>query len=191
MCIRDRQVTKFMKGISTNRSLTNVIVAIFLLIFGALISDSRINSGLKNDVLGTDTTLYTVTSIVDGDTLKVTDSVDIYTVRLIGIDTPETKDPRKDVECFGVEATLHLTKLVENQKLILKSDSTQDDIDRYGRLLRYAFLVNGTNVNKTMIEDGFAYEYTYSKPYYYQNEFIDAQNSARIERLGLWGGNCD
>lgn len=180
-----------MKGISTNRSLTNVIVAIFLLIFGALISDSRINSGLKNDVLGTDTTLYTVTSIVDGDTLKVTDSVDIYTVRLIGIDTPETKDPRKDVECFGVEATLHLTKLVENQKLILKSDSTQDDIDRYGRLLRYAFLVNGTNVNKTMIEDGFAYEYTYSKPYYYQNEFIDAQNSARIERLGLWGGNCD
>ena len=180
-----------MKGISTNSSLTNVIVAIFLLIFGALISDSRINSGLKNDVLGTDTTLYTVTSIVDGDTLKVTDSVDIYTVRLIGIDTPETKDPRKDVECFGVEATLHLTKLVENQKLILKSDSTQDDIDRYGRLLRYAFLVNGTNVNKTMIEDGFAYEYTYSKPYYYQNEFIDAQNSARIERLGLWGGNCD
>ena len=180
-----------MKGISTNRSLTNVIVAIFLLIFGALISDSRINSGLKNDVLGTDTTLYTVTSIVDGDTLKVTDSVDIYTVRLIGIDTPETKDPRKDVECFGVEATLHLTKLVENQKLILKSDSTQDDIDRYGRLLRYAFLVNGTNVNKTMIEDGFAYEYTYSKPYYYQNEFIDAQNSARIERLCLWGGNCD
>ena len=117
-----------MKGISTNRSLTNVIVAIFLLIFGALISDSRINSGLKNDVLGTDTTLYTVTSIVDGDTLKVTDSVDIYTVRLIGIDTPETKDPRKDVECFGVEATLHLTKLVENQKLILKSDSTQDDL---------------------------------------------------------------
>jgi micrococcal nuclease len=179
-----------MKTVSSKRSLINVIVAIFLLVFGAFISDSRINNSIKSDVLGTDSNLYTVTSIVDGDTLKVSDSVGVYTVRLIGIDTPETKDLRKEVECFGAEATLYLTKLLENQKLILKSDSTQDDIDRYGRLLRYAFLQDSTNVNKKMIEDGYAYEYTYSKPYYYKSVFIEAQNSARNAELGLWSGVC-
>ena len=179
-----------MKAVTTNRSLINTIVAIILLVFAAFVSDSKLNPSLTKDVLGTNTTVYTVTSIVDGDTIKVSDSQDVYTVRLIGIDTPETKDPRKEIECFGTEATLHLTKLIQNQRLILKSDSTQDDIDRYGRLLRYAFLENGTNVNKTMIEDGYAYEYTYSKPYYYKSEFIEAQNSARNAELGLWSGVC-
>ncbi|HRN86867.1 MAG TPA: thermonuclease family protein [Candidatus Dojkabacteria bacterium] len=180
-----------MNTISTNRSLVNTIIAIFLLIFAAFISDSKINPNLSRDVLGTDTTLYNVTSIVDGDTIKVSDSQEQFTVRLIGIDTPETKDPRKEVECFGEEATLYLTKLLDDNSIILKSDSTQDDVDRYGRLLRYAFLQDGTNVNKTMIQDGYAYEYTYSKPYYYQKEFIDAQHFARNGRLGLWSGVCD
>ena len=179
-----------MKTISAKRSFINTIVAILILVFGAFVSDYQMSTNSTSDVLGTDTTLYTVNSIVDGDTLKVSDSEGIYTVRLIGIDTPETKDPRKEIECFGTEATLHLTKLIQNQRLILKSDSTQDDIDRYGRLLRYAFLENGTNVNKTMIEDGYAYEYTYSKPYYYKSEFIEAQNSARNAELGLWSGVC-
>jgi micrococcal nuclease len=180
-----------MKAISTNRSLINTIVVLFLFLIGAFVSDSQFNTSIKSDVLGTDTSLYTLDSIVDGDTIKVSDSQETYTVRLIGIDTPETKDPRKEVECFGEEATLYLTKLVGNQKLILKSDSTQDDIDRYGRYLRYAFLEDGTNINKKMIEDGYANEYTYSKPYFYQGEFKEAQNTAENGGLGLWSGVCN
>lgn len=180
-----------MKAVTTNRSLINTIVAIILLVFAAFVSDSKLNPSLTKDVLGTDTTVYTVTSIVDGDTIKVSDSEDVYTVRLIGIDTPETKDPRKEIECFGEEATLYLTKLLGNNSITLKSDSTQDDIDRYGRLLRYIFLQDGTNVNKKMIQDGYAYEYTYSKPYFYQKEYIDAQHFSRNGRLGLWSGVCD
>ncbi|MCA9379709.1 thermonuclease family protein [Candidatus Dojkabacteria bacterium] len=181
----------FMKAISANRSLINTIVVLFLFLIGAFVSDSQFNTSINSDVLGTDTSLYTLDSIVDGDTIKVSDAEGFYTVRLIGIDTPETKDPRKEIECFGEEATLYLTKLIGNQKLILKSDSTQDDIDRYGRYLRYAFLKDGTNINKKMIEDGYAYEYTYSKPYYYQNEFINAQDSAQNGQLGLWSGVCE
>ena len=142
-----------MSSLHNNKALINTVVAIILLIFGAFISDSRLNPDISSEVLGTDTTVYTVSSIVDGDTIKISDSWDQYTIRLIGIDTPETKDPRKEVECFGEEATLHLTKLIENQNLILKSDSTQDDIDRYGRLLRYVFLEDGTNINLEMIKN--------------------------------------
>ena len=69
----------------------------------------------------------------------------------------------------------------------LESDSTQGDKDKYSRLLRYIFLEDGTNFNKMMISDGYAFEYTYqSNPYKYRDEFILAQKEARENQRGLW-----
>ena len=130
--------------------------------------------------------------VVDGDTIRVLIDGEEKTIRLIGIDTPETKAPQKPVECFGQEATEKLVNLLDDEEVILESDNTQSDQDRYGRLLRYVFLQDGTNVNLEMIKQGYAYEYTYGAPYIYQNEFKQAQQEAQLNDRGLWSPQtCD
>lgn len=133
--------------------------------------------------------LVKVTKIVDGDTIKVEINNQIETVRLIGIDTPEIKDPRKTVQCFGKEASNKTKELLENKMVRLEADSTQTDRDKYSRLLRYVYLTDGTFINKKLIEEGFAFEYTYQIPYIYQAEFKAAQKLAETNNLGLWNEN--
>lgn len=128
-----------------------------------------------------------VTAVVDGDTIKVDLNGKIETVRLIGIDTPEVVDPRKPVQCFGREASAKAKELLTGENVKLVSDPTQSERDKYGRLLRYVFLEDGTSFNKLMIEQGYAHEYTYdSNPYQYQIEFQAAERAAREGERGLW-----
>ena len=133
---------------------------------------------------------YTVIQVVDGDTIKVSMDDVKTTIRLIGLDTPETVDPRKPVQCFGKEATNKMLELLRSKTVLLEEDQSQGDKDKYGRLLRYIFLPDGTNVNKTLIQEGYAYEYTYNLPYRYQDEFKKAQISARESKRGLWADNA-
>lgn len=131
--------------------------------------------------------LYNVVKVVDGDTVAVSDTNGKEEVlRLIGINTPETVDPRKPVECFGKEASNKSKEILTGKKVSLESDGTQGERDKYNRLLRYVFLEDGTNFNKLMIEEGYAYEYTYNTPYKYQEEYKVAQKSAREQKKGLW-----
>ncbi len=130
-----------------------------------------------------------VTRVIDGDTIDVLLNGETMRIRLIGINTPETVDPRKPVECFGAEASAHLKSLLTDQAVTLEIDESQGDTDKYGRLLRYVFL-KGDNVNLTMIKEGYAYEYTYSTPYHYQTEFKAAEADAREHERGLWGTVC-
>lgn len=136
--------------------------------------------------------LYKVTKIVDGDTIAVDISGKVETLRLIGINTPETVDPRKPVECFGKEASDKAKAVLTGKSVRLEADSTQDERDKYGRLLRYVFLADGTSFNKMMISEGYAYEYTYSTPYKYQSEYKQAEKEAKGAGRGLWAaGVCD
>ncbi|MBI2448248.1 thermonuclease family protein [Candidatus Microgenomates bacterium] len=134
----------------------------------------------------TTTQYYGVVSVTDGDTFKASVSGKTETIRLIGVDTPETVDPRKPVQCFGVEASNRAKALLSGKKVKLESDATQGDRDKYGRLLRYVYLENGTFFNKQMIGDGYAHEYTYDIPYKYQAEFKEAEKQARSGQKGLW-----
>lgn len=68
----------------------------------------------------------------------------------------------------------------------LESDPTQDTVDKYGRLLRYVYLQDGTDYGMKMIEEGFAYEYTYETPYKYQTQYKKAQANASRLQKGLW-----
>ncbi len=129
---------------------------------------------------------YAVTDVVDGDTLKINMGGTVETLRLIGIDTPETVDPRKPVQCFGTEASNRAKALLSGQKVRIESDSTQDTRDKYGRLLVYVYRDDGLFFNKTMVADGYAYEYTYDKAYKYQTEFKAAQLAAQNAGKGLW-----
>jgi len=135
---------------------------------------------------------YHVTKVVDGDTIAIDMHGERATVRFIGIDTPETVHPTKPVECFGIEASNKAKELLTNAVVWLKTDSTQGEQDKYGRLLAYVFLEDGTNVNEYMIRNGYAYEYTYGKAYEYQTLFKEAQLEAQTEKRGLWAdGVCE
>lgn len=146
----------------------------------------------KEPVVEESDTLYEVVQVVDGDTVKLNIDGKTETIRLIGIDTPETVHPSKPVECFGLEASNKAKELLYGSKVSLETDDSQGVQDRYGRLLGYIILADGTNFNKLMIEQGYAYEYTYSTPYKYQSEFKSAEQSARTNKVGLWAdGVCE
>ena len=107
---------------------------------------------------------YRVVKVVDGDTLDVEIDGKIERLRLIGIDTPETVDPRKSVQCFGREASNKAKELLSGQFVNLESDETQGERDKYKRLLRYVFLPDGTNFNLYMIAEALYHNQQYRHP---------------------------
>lgn len=129
--------------------------------------------------------LYDVVKVIDGDTVTIKMGEKNETLRLIGIDTPETNDTRTGVQCFGAEATAYLKKII-GERVAIETDASQGERDKYKRLLVYLFAESGANVNKKLIADGYAYEYTYDDEYKYQDEFKAAETAAREEGKGLW-----
>ncbi len=133
--------------------------------------------------------VYTVTRVVDGDTLEVQLGTTTEKVRLLGIDTPELRDKREVVRCFADVAKQKTTELVSGKQVRLEADDTQDDRDRYRRLLRYVY-VGDVLVNRELVAQGYAYEYTYRVPYRYQQEFKSLQMEAKEQKMGLWADTC-
>ena len=142
-----------------------------------------------NIVQNTVGTFYNVDRVVDGDTIVIQMNSGLEKVRLIGINTPETVDPRKPVECFGKEASNEMKDLVAGKIVKLEYDDSQSTRDAYQRLLVYVYLEDGEMVNRKMVADGYAYEYTYMTPYKYQKEFRDLQTLAKREQRGLWAND--
>ncbi|MBI4097443.1 MAG: thermonuclease family protein [Candidatus Levybacteria bacterium] len=147
--------------------------------------NAEINEGAEDSANEEDKG-YKVIKVVDGDTIDINIEGKTERLRLIGIDTPETVDPRKSVQCFGREASGKAKELLGSQFVILESDESQGERDKYKRLLRYVFLPDGTNFNLFMIAEGYAHEYTYDEPYKYQAEFKQAEIDARNQNKGLW-----
>ena len=138
------------------------------------------------------TELYSVTKVVDGDTIHIDIDGKKETVRLIGINTPETVDPRRPVECFGKEASNKAKELLEGKKVRVETEASQGERDKYGRLLGYVFREDGLFINNYLVTEGYAYEYTYNLPYKYQSEFKAAQKLASTSGRGLWApGVCE
>lgn len=135
---------------------------------------------------------YLVTEVVDGDTFKVIINGDEETVRLVGVDTPETQHPQVGVECFGKEAKEELTKLLRDQTVYTEYDTEQPEKDRYGRLLLYVWLgsKDGLFINEYLVKNGFAEAYR-SAPSQFLEEFIEFEDEAREGRKGLWGDTCN
>ncbi|NUM25684.1 MAG: thermonuclease family protein [Candidatus Buchananbacteria bacterium] len=123
---------------------------------------------------------FLVIRVIDGDTVELEDG---SRVRYIGIDTPETVDPSKPVQCFGKEASQKNTELVLNKQVRLEKDIS--DKDRYGRLLRYVY-VGDTFVNLELVKQGFASSYSYPPDVKYQDQIVAAQTEAREQKRGLW-----
>lgn len=130
--------------------------------------------------------LVRVSSVVDGDTLHVLVDGSEARVRVIGIDAPEQD------ECWGAEATDAASSLLAGSSVQLIADPSQDDRDRYGRLLRYVVLPDGTDLGHALVEDGHVFEYTYNSPYRNQQTYRSAEGTAAANRTGLWSqATCD
>ena len=97
----------------------------------------------------------TVVKVVDGDTIQIEIGAQVEVVRLIGVDTPETVDPRKPVEFFGREASEFTRRLALGKVVRLEQDPQGDTRDTYGRLLRYVHLPDGTLLNAEIIRQGY------------------------------------
>lgn len=148
--------------------------------------ETPISNSVKTGTIQQTTTeeRFLVSRVVDGDTIELLNG---KKVRYIGIDTPETVDPRKPVQCFGKEAKEANSNLVLNKVVILKKDVSETD--KYGRLLRYVYLEDGTFVNLWLVKNGYAFVYTYPPDIAYSVEFVAAEREAKKNKLGLWN-NC-
>lgn len=126
-----------------------------------------------------------VVKVVDGDTLEVELDTGRERVRLLGIDTPETVHPTKPVECFGPEASSRMKELAPpGTELRLERDAELRD--RFGRLLAYAYLPDGTFINRSMVADGFATTLFIDPNRAHRQDLSAAEADARSQGLGLW-----
>lgn len=132
---------------------------------------------------------FLVTKVIDGDTVEIKSGSQTLKVRLIGIDTPETVDPRRPIGCFGKKASAETKRLIEGKNVVLTKDVSETD--KYNRLLRYVFLPIGDGqnlfINDYLIRQGFAKTLTYPPDVKYDSRFLQAEKEARENLRGLWG----
>lgn len=131
-------------------------------------------------------TVYAVLRVVDGDTVHVAYHGNT-TVRIIGINTPETVDPNEPVECGGPAASREAHKLLDGQRVRLVFDRTQGRLDKYGRTLAYIDVPGVGDYGYFMIRHGYAFEYTYDTAYHRRSRYLSGQSYARAHQLGVWG----
>jgi endonuclease YncB( thermonuclease family) len=137
-----------------------------------------------------------VTRVIDGDTIEVQITGRVAgpgagdagigstpSVRLIGIDTPESVTPGSPVECFGREASAATTALVDGARVLLVKDV--EETDRYDRLLRYVY-IGEEMANARLIVNGYAHAYTYPPNVRHSDLLVRLQRRARIAERGLW-----
>lgn len=128
--------------------------------------------------------VFKVVKVVDGDTITLSDG---RTIRYIGIDTPETVDPRKAVQCYGKEASDKNKELVEGKEVRLEKDVSE--YDKYKRTLRYIY-IGDIFVNDYLVRNGYAKSSSYPPDIKHQEQFREAEQEARENKRGMWSDVC-
>jgi micrococcal nuclease len=162
-------------------SMTKKILSILVISLLASCKSADKSQAIPNDGFK----YYEVDRVVDGDTVVLEE---VGKVRLIGIDTPETVDPRKPVQYFGKEASQFLTRLVLHEKVRLEYD--QQRKDKYQRTLAYLYMTDGTFVNAEIVKQGYGFAYT-KFPFKYLEQFRSYEKAAREDNRGLWAPHKD
>lgn len=179
-----------------------LVTAIFLVVFGlgvlvfglsqnVQLSQQEVTEPIviqqatPSGVLGSGGQETTVIRVIDGDTIEIEGG---KKVRYIGIDTPETVDPRRPVGCFGKEASAQNKRLVEGEQVLLVKDVSETD--KFERLLRLVYVKQEDGatlfVNDYLVRNGFAKASTYPPDVKFANQFLEAQREAQEALRGLW-----
>lgn len=172
------------------KRLATIIIGLFIIGLGFITEQQGWNVPLEphieqvNEITAAGT--YKVVRFDDGDTIMVEMDGKEETVRFIGVDTPEVKDPRKPVQCFGKAASAFTKQLIGDKPVRLEADPENTNRDRYNRLLRYVYLPDGTLVNAEIIKQGYGFAYV-SFPTAKKEEFKAYETQARQQNKGLWG----
>ncbi|HTE58327.1 MAG TPA: thermonuclease family protein [Verrucomicrobiae bacterium] len=173
-------------GKRTQRRLFKLLIALVILGLGYVANSRQIQVQPPPQIASTVSPgYYRVVSFSDGDTIVVDMDGTSEHIRMIGVDTPETKDPRKPVQCFGQAASDFTKQLIGIQPVRLESDPLSTNRDRYNRLLRYVYLPDGRLVEAEIIRQGYGFAYT-SFPFTKADEFTTYQREAREQNRGLW-----
>jgi micrococcal nuclease len=133
---------------------------------------------------------FAVVKVVDGDTLDIDIPDGNYNhtrIRLWGVDTPETKDPRTGPMYFGKEASDFATKLAFGKQVTIYLEKEKNPRDKYHRLLAYIQLPDGTFLNEILLSEGYAYADLRFKHGLY-NKYKQLESVARSRKIGLWAG---
>lgn len=173
--------------INNKKTIISLILVIIIVIYN-IFSNTNENSITKPshiDLIKGQS--YKVRRVVDGDTIIIDILGREYTVRMLGINTPETVDPRKPAECFGKQASDETKKILKDGEVKIETDDIVGQFDKYNRLLAYVSL-NNQDINAYLIEQGFAREYTYDtkKPYSKRQIYKQLQKEAKKNKRGLW-----
>jgi micrococcal nuclease len=143
----------------------------------------------ETNIVEPTTTNAFVVRDVDGDTIqaRLDGDADDVKIRFLGVNTPESVDPRKPVECFGKEASKFTKEMLEGKRVRLDPDPQADEVDKYGRLLRNVVLEDGTDFNAMLVEQGYAYAYL-DFPLNKQRkaQLAVLQKAAEAAKRGLW-----
>lgn len=172
-----------------------ILVTLFVIIIAGYFSWKFIVPKLEEKEAKTKEYVF-VTKVIDGDTFEINSG---ERVRMLGIDSPEkysskkldkdserTKKDKETIKKLGQLSSDYTTKLLLGKEVILISEPKYQDKDKYGRLLRYVYLKDGTFVNKIIVEDGYATAYR-EYPVSKLDEIIEAEKTAMKNKSGLWG----
>lgn len=131
---------------------------------------------------------FTVLEVIDGDTIDIDipdGKHEDTRIRLIGVDTPETKHPTVGLMYYGPEATAYTTQQALGKEVRIVLDTVSDQRDRYGRLLAYVVLPDSRVLNAELIKNGFGYAYL-SFPHSEFTTYQTLMEQAIAEKRGLW-----
>ena len=127
---------------------------------------------------------YRVVDVLDGDTIIVSRAGRRDTIRILGIDTPETHHPTKPVQCYGPEASDYTTRRLQGQLVRLEDDVETHDI--YGRHLAYVY-VDGRRFDDELLEKGYARLLVIEPNHAHARTMLDEELDAKRHHIGLWG----
>lgn len=128
---------------------------------------------------------YRVVQVLDGDTIVVRRAGGRdQTIRLLGVDTPETHHPTEPVQCYGPEAAAHTASRLFGQLVRLEDDVERHDI--YGRRLAYVYL-HGENFERELLRNGYARLLVIEPNHAHARDMLDDELNARARGVGLWG----
>jgi micrococcal nuclease len=130
--------------------------------------------------------LITILKVVDGDTVDIDIKGDTERVRLIGVNTPETKHPTKPIECFGPEASAYLTQLLPKGTHV-RIERDIEARDRYGRMLLYLYRESDNLfINLDLVSHGYGTPMSIEPNTFHRNDFVHAAALAETTNEGLW-----
>lgn len=146
---------------------------------------SEVSSNTINTVDINGLNKYKVISVTDGDTFKIDYNGEEKKVRLIGVDTPESVSPNKEKNNnYGKEASNYTKERLEGKIVSIEFDV--QETDKYGRILAYVYLEDGTMYNKELLKKGYAQVATYPPNVKYVEEFKEIQKQAIENSVGFW-----